>query len=141
MEEATAGMKAITEFGILIVIAGIFLLTYWYDKKEQRKKDIAKEEEDKLREKAREEREKELRLESLRRDDEYRSTIKLLADSTNNVAKALDLLREAEANTTTLIRSHDQRSIDMKEDIATGFGEIRTDLTEVKTIVRSCGRK
>lgn len=57
MSELQPTVRAISEFGILIVIAGIFLIGYWYDLSEKRK--IAKHE--------REVREKE-RLEDRRRD-------------------------------------------------------------------------
>lgn len=118
MEDATAMVKLVSQFGVLVVIAGVFLYTYLQDRKDQKKKEEV----------------------NVKRDDEYRTTIKLLADSTNNVAKALDLLREAEHNTTVLIQQHDQRSIAIKEDLAKGFGEIKNDLVEVKTIVENCRR-
>ena len=130
MEETTTIIKAISEYGILLVIAGIFLITYWLDRKDRKTNDQANYQKD-----------QQQRAEAIKRDEEYRATIKLLADSTNNVAKALDLLRVSEDTNTTLIRQHDQRSIDIKEDIQKGFGEIKNNLTEVKTIVSNCRKK
>lgn len=133
--------KLISEYGILVFIAVLFFATFVADKKtakEERRERNARED---AREIQREKAEKEQRDEMRKRDDEYRETIKVLSSSTDNVASALNLLRESENNTTTLIRSHDQRSIDIKEDIQKGFAEIKNDMTEVKTIVGTCGKR
>lgn len=129
MEEATALTKIISEYGVLMVITAITLYFYVKDKLEQPKK-----------EKEQKEREARKEQEMALRDEEYRQAIKLLADSTNNVAKALDLLRVAEENNAILLRQHDERSVLIKDDMIAGFGEVRKDLVEVKTIVSNCRR-
>lgn len=129
MEEATTFVKAISEYGILIIITAITLYFYVKDKLDQPKKDREQKEKECAKD-------KELAL----RDEEYRQAIRMLADSTNNVAKALDLLRVAEENSSILLRQHDERSIGIKDDMNVGFGEVRKDLVEVKTIVASCRR-
>lgn len=129
MGEATAFTKIISEYGVLMVITAITLYFYVKDKLEQPK-----------REKEQKEREARKEQEMALRDEEYRQAIKLLADSTNNVAKALDLLRVAEDNNAILLRQHDERSVLIKDDMIAGFGEVRKDLVEVKTIVSNCRR-
>ena len=99
--------QAISDLGITVIIVAVFLINIYMDKRE-----------------------------ASRRDEEYRKTIVILSDSTNNVAKALDLLRQAETNTEILIRQHDERSIEIKQDVQDGFNCIKTDLIEVKTMLR-----
>lgn len=84
-------IKAISEVGILIVIAGLYLWTTYSDKLENKK------------------------------------TLVLLAESNNNIAKSLELLKETMNNQDTILRTHDERSIMIKEDII-----------EVKTLLHQC---
>lgn len=78
--------KLITENGILVVIAGIFLYTYLVDKKE-------------------------LKV----RDNKYNESLRLLSESNNNIAKALDLLNNNSLQNDKLLREHDERAIVINE--------------------------
>ena len=96
-------VKAISESGILIVIAGVFLYTYLTDKKK-----------------------------SEDRDNKYNSSLVLLSESNNNIAKALDLLNTNACNNDKLLREHDARSVIINERVL----EIKNAATalEKKTI-------
>lgn len=79
-------VKAISESGILIVIAGVFLYTYLTDKKENKE-----------------------------RDAKYNESLRLLSESNQNIAKALDLLNVSSQNNDKLLREHDERAIIINE--------------------------
>jgi hypothetical protein len=89
-------IKAISEYGVLIVIAGVFIWMVVTDRKasKQREEDTKK------------------------RDDKYNESLSLLSQSNENIAKSLDLLTRSMETNETLLRQHDERSIKMKEDIA-----------------------
>lgn len=79
-------IKAISESGILIAIAGVFLYTYLTDKKENKE-----------------------------RDAKYNESLRLLSESNTNIAKALDLLNVSSQNNDKLLREHDERAIIINE--------------------------
>lgn len=79
-------IKAISESGILIVIAGVFLYTYISDKKDNKE-----------------------------RDSKYNESLRLLSESNTNIAKALDLLNVNSSNNDKLLREHDERAIQINE--------------------------
>ena len=74
-------IKAISESGVLIVIAGVFLYTYISDKKNNKE-----------------------------RDEKYNESLRLLSESNRNIAKALDLLNVSSCNNDKLLREHDERA-------------------------------
>lgn len=78
--------KTIADVGVLVVIAGIFFFNYLQEKRNFRE-----------------------------RDEKYNESLKLLAESNNNIAKALDLLNVNSNNNDKLLREHDERSIKMNE--------------------------
>lgn len=79
-------IQSISESGILIVIAGVFLYTYLTDKKENKD-----------------------------RDTKYNESLRLLSESNTNIAKALDLLNVSSQNNDKLLREHDERAIQINE--------------------------
>lgn len=79
-------IKAISESGVLIVIAGVFLYTYLTDKKDNKERDI-----------------------------KYNESLRLLSESNVNIAKALDLLNISSQNNDKLLREHDERAILISE--------------------------
>lgn len=79
-------IQSISESGILIVIAGVFLYTYLTDKKENKE-----------------------------RDAKYNESLRLLSESNTNIAKALDLLNVSSQNNDKLLREHDERAIIINE--------------------------
>lgn len=79
-------IKAISESGVLIVIAGVFLYTYLTDKKDNKE-----------------------------RDSKYNESLRLLSESNINIAKALDLLNVSSQNNDKLLREHDERAILINE--------------------------
>lgn len=79
-------IKAISESGILIVIAAVFLYTYLTDKKDNKE-----------------------------RDAKYNESLRLLSESNTNIAKALDLLNVNSVNNDKLLREHDERAIQINE--------------------------
>lgn len=79
-------IQSISESGILIVIAGVFLYTYLTDKKENKE-----------------------------RDAKYNESLRLLSESNTNIAKALDLLNVNSVNNDKLLREHDERAIQINE--------------------------
>lgn len=79
-------IQSISESGILIVIAGVFLYTYISDKKN-----------------------------NVERDAKYNESLRLLSESNTNIAKALDLLNVNSVNNDKLLREHDERAILINE--------------------------
>lgn len=79
-------IQSISESGILIVIAGVFVYTYLTDKKENKE-----------------------------RDAKYNESLRLLSESNTNIAKALDLLNVNSVNNDKLLREHDERAIIINE--------------------------
>lgn len=79
-------IQSISESGILIVISGVFLYTYLTDKKENKE-----------------------------RDAKYNESLRLLSESNQNIAKALDLLNVSSQNNDKLLREHDERAIQINE--------------------------
>ena len=79
-------IKAISENGILIVIAGVFLYTYITDRKTNKERDLM-----------------------------FNASLKLLSEGNQNIAKILDLLNINSCNNDKLLREHDERSITMNE--------------------------
>lgn len=79
-------IQSISESGILIVIAGVFLYTYISDKKN-----------------------------NVERDAKYNESLRLLSESNTNIAKALDLLNVNSVNNDKLLREHDERAIIINE--------------------------
>lgn len=79
-------IQSISESGILIVIAGVFLYTYLTDKKDNKE-----------------------------RDAKYNESLRLLSESNTNIAKALDLLNVNSVNNDKLLREHDERAIQINE--------------------------
>jgi len=79
-------IQTISESGILIVIAGVFLYTYLSDKKDNKE-----------------------------RDAKYNESLRLLSESNTNIAKALDLLNVNSVNNDKLLREHDERAIQINE--------------------------
>lgn len=79
-------IKAISESGVLIVIAGIFLYTYVNDKKK-----------------------------SEERDRQYNESLRLLSESNNNIAELVRLLNSQSQNNDKLLREHDERAIIINE--------------------------
>lgn len=79
-------IQSISDSGILIVIAGVFLYTYISDKKN-----------------------------NVERDEKYNESLRLLSESNTNIAKALDLLNVSSCNNDKLLREHDERAIVMNE--------------------------
>ena len=79
-------ITAISENGILIVIAGVFLYTYITDRKENKDRDV-----------------------------KYNESLRLLSESNTNIAKALDLLNVNSSNNDKLLREHDERAIQINE--------------------------
>lgn len=82
-------IQSISESGILIVIAGVFLYTYISDKKN-----------------------------NVERDAKYNESLRLLSESNTNIAKALDLLNSSSLNNDKLLREHDERAIVINERTA-----------------------
>ena len=90
-------IKAISESGVLIVIAGVFLYTYIMDKKNNKE-----------------------------RDEKYNESLRLLSESNRNIAKALDLLNVSSCNNDKLLREHDERAVQINErlvEIATNINK------------------
>lgn len=90
-------IKAISESGVLIVIAGVFLYTYISDKKNNKE-----------------------------RDEKYNESLRLLSESNRNIAKALDLLNVSSCNNDKLLREHDERAVQINErlvEIATNINK------------------
>lgn len=81
-------IKLIGEYGITIVIAGIFLWTVIIDKKDVKI-----------------------------RDDKYNDSISLLSKAIDNMANLIDLLRQSNDNQLGILKQHDERSIKIKEEI------------------------
>ena len=74
--------NAIGEYGILIVIASLFLINTIADRK---KADL--------------------------REEKNNQTLQLLTKAIDSVAKSLDLLKQSNENTTEIFIKHDERSI------------------------------
>lgn len=79
-------IDAISESGVLIVIAGVFLYTYITDKKNNKE-----------------------------RDEKYNESLRLLSESNQNIARALDLLNVSSCNNDKLLREHDERAVQINE--------------------------
>ena len=79
-------ITAISENGILIVIAGVFLYTYITDRKTNKERDLM-----------------------------FNASLKLLSEGNQNIAKILDLLNINSCNNDKLLREHDERAIIMNE--------------------------
>ena len=79
-------ITAISESGVLIVIAAVFVYTYLTDKKDNKE-----------------------------RDRQYNESLRLLSESNVNIAKALDLLNISSQNNDKLLREHDERAILINE--------------------------
>lgn len=79
-------INSISENGILIVIAGVFLYTYITDRKTNKERDLM-----------------------------FNASLKLLSEGNQNIAKILDLLNINSCNNDKLLREHDERSITMNE--------------------------
>lgn len=79
-------IKAISENGILIVIAGVFLYTYITDRKANKERDLM-----------------------------FNASLKLLSEGNQNIAKILDLLNINSCNNDKLLREHDERAIQINE--------------------------
>lgn len=79
-------INSISENGILIVIAGVFLYTYITDRKTNKERDLM-----------------------------FNESLKLLSEGNQNIAKILDLLNINACNNDKLLREHDERSITMNE--------------------------
>lgn len=79
-------ITTISENGILIVIAGVFLYTYITDRKTNKERDLM-----------------------------FNASLKLLSEGNQNIAKILDLLNINSCNNDKLLREHDERSITMNE--------------------------
>jgi hypothetical protein len=112
--EETVGL--ISQYGILTVLAAIFIFSYLADKKDQKQRDMKSIE----REDARE---KDIRS----RDDKYNESLLLLSRSTDNIATALELLKSSNETSISMLKTHDERSIKMAEQ-----------MTEIKAIVHGC---
>lgn len=93
-------IQAISESGVLVVIAGVFLYTYLNDKKN-----------------------------NLERDNKYNESLRLLSESNQNIAKALDLLNVSSRNNDKLLREHDERAIKINERLI----EIKNCVDKVST--------
>ena len=92
-------INAISESGVLIVIAGVFLYTYIMDKRNNKE-----------------------------RDEKYNESLRLLSESNTNIAKALDLLNVSSCNNDKLLREHDERAVQINErlvQIATNMNKKR----------------
>ena len=109
--------KAITNYGVLIIITSIaiWFVVYNYLQTEKR----TKIEEEK--------REKE-RLESKMRDDKFNESLQMLSRSIDNQTRTLDLLQKSQVsneislkkhdeNIVSMLTKHDERAISIKEEI------------------------
>lgn len=101
-------IKAITENGILVVIAAVFIWTILADRKDNTKREI----------------------EIKERDDTYNTSLSLLSKAIDNMANLIDLLRQSNDNQASMLKTHDERSIKIKEE-----------MTEIKTIVGGCNKR
>ena len=81
-------ITAISENGILIVIAGVFLYTYITDRKTNKERDLM-----------------------------FNESLKLLSEGNQNIAKILDLLNINACNNDKLLREHDARSVIINERV------------------------
>lgn len=79
-------IDAISESGVLIVIAGVFLYTYITDKKNNKERDLM-----------------------------FNASLRLLSEGNQNIAKILDLLNINSCNNDKLLREHDERAIQINE--------------------------
>lgn len=94
-------IKLIGDYGITIVIAGVFLWTVIVDKKDNKK-----------------------------RDEKYNESLGLLSKAIDNMANLIDLLRQSNDNQVNLLKAHDERAIEIKENVA-----------EVRLLVNNCPKK
>lgn len=93
-------VKSIAEYGVLIVIAGVFLYNTFQDRKDKKEQEIKNE----------------------KRDIQYNESLSLLAKAIENMGNLIDLLRQSNENQINTFKQHDERSISIKEDLV----EIKT---------------
>lgn len=144
--------QLIAQFGILIVIAGIFLFTTIADKAALKKR----EEENRVEVKQREEenraavkkREEEDRIrddkkeeENRIRDSKYNESLLLLSKSSDNIASVIVLLKTSIEQNNSILKVVDDRVIKSDEKATERSFKIDEKLNEIKYIVNGCNKK
>lgn len=93
--------KLITENGIMIIICAVFIYQYLNDKKELKA-----------------------------RDDKYNDSLRLLSESSDNIARALTLLTEQSKRGEESMVKHDERAIKMNEKLAKTIALLEKRISE-----------
>ena len=88
-------IKLIVDYGILMVIAGVFIWNTIQDRID--KKDATEKNE--------------------KRDTKYNESLQLLSQSNDNIASALNLLKTSTDTNNSLLKEHDERAIKICENI------------------------
>ena len=83
--------KAITNYGLLVIISSLAIWFVVYNYMQQGKRD------------------EKLKLEQIERDNKYNESLQMLAKSIDNQTKLLELYKTSLENTEILLKQHDER--------------------------------